>query len=93
MPLKHRTAIITPKLRVRILRAQGGEIGIAAEVLSHMTRVAKPASMRALDTTDRAAPVLLAHPDPRTNAAEGHVRLIAGYDNNAGSKPREGATG
>ena len=40
-------AIIGPKMRARILPAQQGEIAIAAEVLNHMIRVAKPASLRA----------------------------------------------
>jgi hypothetical protein len=40
-------AIIGSKLRARILPAQQGEIAIAAEVLNHMIRVAKPASLRA----------------------------------------------
>jgi hypothetical protein len=40
-------AIIGPKLRARILPAQQGETALAAEVLNHMIRVAKPASIRA----------------------------------------------
>jgi hypothetical protein len=85
---------IPPKLRARVLPAQRGETGIAAEVLNHMTRVAKPASMRTpIDTKNRAAPVLLADPHLCNNAAKGYIRLIAGYDSNVGSKPREGATG
>ena len=40
-------AIIGPKLRARILPAQQGEAAIATEVLNHMIRVAKPASIRA----------------------------------------------
>src|SRR4051794_8772837 len=40
-------AIIGPKLRARILPAQQGETAIAAEVLNHMIRVAKPVSIRA----------------------------------------------
>jgi hypothetical protein len=39
-------AIIGPKLRARILPDQQGETAIAAEVLNHMIRVAKPASIR-----------------------------------------------
>ena len=39
-------AIIGPKLRARILPAQQGEIAMAAEVLNHMIRVAKPVSIR-----------------------------------------------
>ena len=40
-------AIIGSKLRARILPAQQGEAAIATEVLNHMIRVAKPASIRA----------------------------------------------
>lgn len=39
-------AIIGPKLRARILPVQQGETAIATEVLNHMTRVAKPISIR-----------------------------------------------
>jgi hypothetical protein len=40
-------AIIRPKLRARILPVQRCEAAIATEVLNHMIRVAKPASIRA----------------------------------------------
>ncbi len=40
-------AIIGPKLHARILPAQQGEAAIAAEVLNHMIRAAKPVSIRA----------------------------------------------
>ena len=39
-------AIISPKLRARILPAQQGEVAVAAEVLNRMIRVAKPISIR-----------------------------------------------
>jgi transposase len=39
-------AIIGPKLRARTLPAQQGEAAIAAEVLNHMIRAAKPVSIR-----------------------------------------------
>jgi len=41
-------AIIGPKLRARILPAQQDETAIAAEVLNHMIRIAKLASIRGL---------------------------------------------
>ncbi|HVI21226.1 MAG TPA: hypothetical protein VM660_04155 [Bacillus sp. (in: firmicutes)] len=40
-------AIIGPKLRAHILPAQRSETALAAEVLNHMIRVAKPVSIRA----------------------------------------------